>query len=509
MISSKVLATDPGYIPILIAVILVGWYVTSTTYSWQKLRHVPGPRLASFSYLWIANVDWTGRQYDEYREFGEKYGPLARIGPNDVISDDPEIIRRMSVTGGQFPRRSTWNQGMRFNPYHDVMFNIQDTLPHDKIKAKISPGYSGRETPGFEDIVDEQVTNLIRAMEKYYLNDPKDPNKKFVPMDLSKMLPLFTLDVISHLTLGKEFGCLEENRDIHHFYDTLEEFFPVMAVSTDVPWIRRILYSKLGLWLIGPRESDKKGLGKLMKMTNDHVRRRYQEDAPKQHDMLGSFKRHGLTQAECESELLFSFVAGSDTTATVLRLMMLYVIISPVVYQKLKAEVVSAVREGRVSHPITSTEAKRLPYLQAVIYEGMRMRPVANSLFPKEIPPGGDTINGHYLPAGTAIGMNLASMLRSKSTFGDDADLFRPERFLEANEEVCAERFRVVDLTFGSGRWMCSGKSIAWHELNKIPFELMREFDIQLIDHKLPPSRSHGFIVDGSWPVYVTRSAAS
>jgi len=102
----------------------------------------------------------------------------------------------------------------------------------------------------------------------------------------------------------------------------------------------------------------------------------------------------------------------------------------------------------------------------------MRIRPVTTATFSKVVPPGGDTINGYWVPGGTYIGPNLSSLLRSKALWGPDADLFRPERFLEANEAKRAEMQRNVDVNFGNGRWMCAGKAIALIELNKTIFEV-------------------------------------
>lgn len=102
----------------------------------------------------------------------------------------------------------------------------------------------------------------------------------------------------------------------------------------------------------------------------------------------------------------------------------------------------------------------------------MRIRPVATGTFGKEVPPEGDVINGYFVPGGTTIGPNLSSLMRSKALFGEDADIFRPERFLEADQTTRAEMQRNVELVFGYGRWMCAGKSIAWLELNKTLFEV-------------------------------------
>jgi hypothetical protein len=107
-----------------------------------------------------------------------------------------------------------------------------------------------------------------------------------------------------------------------------------------------------------------------------------------------------------------------------------------------------------------------------VIYEGLRMRSPAPGLYPKVVPQGGDVIKGKFIPAGTAIGMNTSALLRSTSLFGDDAEIFRPERFTEASEATRAEMERNVEMVFGHGRYMCAGKPVAMMELNKVYFEV-------------------------------------
>lgn len=74
--------------------------------------------------------------------------------------------------------------------------------------------------------------------------------------------------------------------------------------------------------------------------------------------------KHGLSQIECETEGLFMIIAGTETTASVIRSALIHAMTCPPVYQKLKDEINAAVHEGRASKPITSQEAKKLPYLQ-------------------------------------------------------------------------------------------------------------------------------------------------
>jgi cytochrome P450 len=102
------------------------------------------------------------------------------------------------------------------------------------------------------------------------------------------------------------------------------------------------------------------------------------------------------------------------------------------------------------------------------------MRPPVTLGVYKVIPPesGETTLCGVRLPVGTAVGFNAVAMLRRRDVFGKDSQLFRPERFLECDEQLKMTRIHTVELAFGYGRWMCAGKTLALIELNKIFFEV-------------------------------------
>ncbi|KAI1387746.1 cytochrome P450 [Hypoxylon trugodes] len=477
-----------------LALLIVGWYTISAVYSWYRLRHIPGPFLASFSYLWLARTGWNGTQLEDFEAAGRKYGSLFRIGPDIILTDDPELMKRMSSAKSKY-WKSEWYSGSRFNPYHPSMFTIPSPSIHDELKAKVIPGYSGRDTPNVEADVDIQVNSFVNLIRRKYISMPG--SGEYHPLDLARAISFFTLDVISRVALGKEFGCLETDSDCYQFYEAMGKAMPMVILSSDVPWIRNIIYSTIGLKLFGPKETDPTGLGKAMSLSKEAVRKLFESDIGKEQTMLGSFARYNLPRTQIEVEALFMFAAGSDTTAAAIRCTFLHLLSTPRVYYRLKDEVGLAVHDGRVSSPITNAEVKELPYLQAVIFEGLRMRPVVTSLMPKEVPHGGDTIDGKFIPEGTSIGVNFWPLLRSKARFGEDADLFRPERLTEADEETRLEMQRQVELAFGYGRWMCAGKPIAMMELNKIYFELFRHFDIQLVNPQKPlTTYSHGLFID-------------
>ncbi|KAJ0118711.1 cytochrome p450 [Diaporthe amygdali] len=464
-------------------------YLVTAIHSWYRLRHIPGPFFGRFSYLYLAYLQQSGRQYYIYRDELTKFGHLVRVGPNELTTDDPDVLRRLTSARAQYTR-DAWYTGGRWNPYTYSMFTTLDTRAHDDIKAKTAIGY-GDKNSALEPGVDAQITSFVGVVRNKYLNGAK-------LLDFGTLTSYFTMDVITKAGFGEAFGYLEKEEDLFDFLAGVRDNWQFMGITLDVPWLRDILYSSVFLKLLGPRMTDEKGLGKLMKVGHDVIEKRMAKPkSARVDDMLGSFLSHGLTQDQCENEALFMIVAGSETTASVIRVTVLHILSAPMVYHRLKNEVKEAIKDGRVSHqPIKIEEAKRLPYLQAVIYEGMRMRSPAPGLYPKVVPAGGDTLCGKFVPEGTAIGMNTSAMLASTRHFGEDANLFRPERFLEVDDTKRSEMQRNVELIFGNGRWMCAGRPVAFMELNKIFFELFRNFDLQLA-HPMTPWDS------ASWPVWV------
>lgn len=169
---------------------------------------------------------------------------------------------------------------------------------------------------------------------------------------------------------------------------------------------------------------------------------------------------------------MFPIVAGSDTTANAVKMTVSHIAANPRIASRLRNEIEAAISDGKVSSPVTNEEANKLPYLQAVIWEGLRVHPPFGGLIMKEVGAEGDTFDGKFLPAGTRIGHSTWAVTHETSVFGADANAFRPERWLEADEKARALMRRQTELVFGSGRWGCPGKTVAYIELNKVMVEV-------------------------------------
>jgi cytochrome P450 len=145
---------------------------------------------------------------------------------------------------------------------------------------------------------------------------------------------------------------------------------------------------------------------------------------------------------------------------------------NPQAYRALQDEIYEAEGRKDISEMVTEAETRNLPYLQAVIRESLRMYPPVTGLGFKQVPQGGDTLCGYFVPGGTQIGHNFYGLGRSKRVWGADADVFRPERWLVAEEDELKKMDAAVDLDFGHGKYSCLGKPIAMMELSKTIVEV-------------------------------------
>jgi cytochrome P450 len=302
----------------------------------------------------------------------------------------------------------------------------------------------------------------------------RDYVNKNEAMDFAKLAGYFTLDILTKIAFGQTLGFLTKNEDLYNYHKKSTEFYPLMELGSNHPTILNILNSKLVQMAAGPKAGDKVGLGAIIGVAHQAVAERFGPDAKLEDDMISSFVRHKMTQEECETESMLQILAGSDSTATALRTIFLYVLTNPLAHSKLLKEINTATDAGRISFPvITNNEAQALPYLQATIKEGLRIFMPLNGLAGRVSPsPDGVTVQGVFIPPGTEVGAAVYSMLHRKDIFGSDADTFRPERWLESEAETVKSYERVHDFVFGYGRSSCLGKGIALMELSKAIFEV-------------------------------------
>jgi len=324
-----------------------------------------------FSHLESTN-NGNSRNY----ELMVKLGSIARVGPNDLVTNSPDLLCHMSAVRSAYTRTPWYNRATRIEPGKDHVFSLLDEDAHTKRRQKMAAGFSGKENATLEPSIDFRVQQLVRLIRSKYVSSSSssDPSPLSKPVDLAMKIQYFTLDVISHIGFGQAFGDLEADADVHEYIAASEE------------GLRRLVYiCGLGLtpifqWppiahLLGPSEKDNSGHGKMMRTSRRLINERFdaqESGKEKGSDMMASFLQRGMSKEDIFTEAYLQILAGSDTTATAIRCLMLYITSHPRVYRILQAEIDGAVKSGLVQGEeiISEANASTLPYLQAVIREG-------------------------------------------------------------------------------------------------------------------------------------------
>lgn len=301
-------------------------------------------------------------------------------------------------------------------------------------------------------------------------------------MDMCDISRFFTMDVLSTVAFGRPFGFMAANEDLWDFSKMAAEFVPVLALQLNHAFFGSILTHPIIQALAAPKVTDKKGWGRALAFARQAVAERYGSNAKIKKDMLGSFVDKGLDQTQCEVESFLQILAGSDSTTDALRSTMFLLASNPGAYANLKAEVDTTANPDAASEEVIKyTDSLKLPYLKASIWEAIRLFPPLFGLKSKCAPQGGETFKGVYFPEGSEVCICDDALMRRPEVFGEDINLYRPERFLEGDDTLQMKRFRAVEVVFGSGRFLCLGRHIASMELNKAVFEVRRPFEYRLV----------------------------
>lgn len=164
----------------------------------------------------------------------------------------------------------------------------------------------------------------------------------------------------------------------------------------------------------------------------------------------------GMTDAELKIASSILMTAGSDTNATLLCGCLYYVLRDEKVWNHLSMEIRT---EYSQEADITFASLQKLPYLNAVIEETLRIYPVVPSTFPRRTASSGATIIDRFVPADYAIGVNGYAASRSETNFVLPDD-FCPERWL--GDPRFQRDQKKAHQPFSTGPRNCLGKNVAW-----------------------------------------------
>ena len=343
-----------------------------------------------------------------------------------------------------------------------------DSKTHSRMRKALAPSFTEGALRDQAPTIDRYASLLISKLRDTVASSP---GSKAAIIDAVDWMCFFTVDVIGDLALGESFQCLE-NAELHPWVKTLNNFLRGMVYAATARW-----YPLLETMLMKMLpESVMEMQRQHSQFANEKINKRLGLESQRK-DFMTPFleEKADMSLKEIQSNFAILIVAGADTTATALSGTLLYLVKNTSKLEKLKQEI----RSNFISaEEITVASTANLPYLGAVIDEGLRLsNPVPGGL-PRVVPKGGDHYGGQFVPEGVSISVRPYAMARSDENFKDAAS-FIPERWLERESGPYSGDKLVASQPFGIGHSNCLGRKLAWAEMRVVIARIMFEFDIE------------------------------
>ena len=268
----------------------------------------------------------------------------------------------------------------------------------------------------------------------------------------------YASDVVCQLGLGAPLGFVETGGDVNGILSSIHTYFYAAANLGYIPgrtkWVDNFVMRGLVRLFGSGKNSGSHGLSSWI-ISQITQRLRSEPDEKRPSDMLDHFlsmkdpegKTVGIPDVAVEAGNLLG--AGGDTTAAAIAVVLKYLLTHPEDYKRLQQEVDKAYTDhhlgGESDEHLSYEIASRLPFLSACIKEGTRLVPSILWQLPRECPKEGITIAGHFIPPRATLSMSPIAQNRCKAVFGDDANEWRPERFIIGDGGMPAEYVRNIE----------------------------------------------------------------
>ncbi|MCJ1400938.1 hypothetical protein MMC11_004149 [Xylographa trunciseda] len=337
---------------------------------------------------------------------------------------------------------------------------VRDPVLHSQKRKSLAHAFSAKALREQEGVVLRYVdTWLTRLGERARRGDM---------VNLVEWYNWLTFDIIGDLAFGEPFGAVEEARP--NFWISLIGETTFAGSLQDVN--RRLPLMKLITPWIIPNDSaamrkkhfelSLEKMRKRMKADNTH------EDFFKH--ML-SEKNSVVNEATLLAEAHTLIVAGSETTATFLAGVTFHLLHNRSTFDKL----INEIRTTFVSSSdITADSTAHLPYLHAVIEEGLRIYPPVAFGLPRV--SHGANVDGYYVPRGTIVSTQFYCTTRDPR-YWTAPESFVPERWLEGSGYTDSKE---ASKPFSLGPRACLGINLAYLEMRIILAKMVWQFDLQV-----------------------------
>ncbi|GLA36609.1 hypothetical protein AnigIFM63309_002930 [Aspergillus niger] len=362
---------------------------------------------------------------------------------------------------------------------------LSEGSAHKKQRRALTPSFNVRHIRALYGLMWEKTGLLMDELQK-----EMDANEGCVEM--SVWASRLTLDIIGPAAMGRDFRSLHnpENKVADSFLAILEptrEKIAFLAVNVLLPqWFARKLPWRLNKVI--DTET-----GYLRDLCKDIVAEKRAAilgtkatAAELEADILGTMMLGGdFSDDELVDQMLTFLAAGHETTASAFTWACYLLTLHPTYQPLLRDEIRS--RIPTASSPITHADLESLPLLNGIVQEVLRLYPTVPLTLRESIRD--TTVANTAIPKGTRLLLCPYAINRSPEFWGEDADMFRPERWVDTDKEGNqivnghgGAGTNYAQITFLHGQRACIGKDFAKAELRCALAGVLGRYEVEMKD---------------------------
>ncbi|CAH7232966.1 cytochrome P450 [Vibrio crassostreae] len=427
----------------------------------QKIEQLPMPPKSGFlghvSYLKKPNV------HQQMLSWVNEYGAYFRLklGMKDVmvLSEPSQIKAILKSRPDDFRRLKSIESVFEEAGLNGIFSAEGDRWKHQRKLTE--PMFQPSHLKHFYPKLSVITERLRKHFEKL--------SESETVVDLVSEFKKYTVDVTSLLAFGEDFNSIEQSDT--PLGESLRHVFPVISQRSKSP---------IPLWRFFKTKKDTQfdasleEIGHFVSTCIDKQRTRLAEcpelrESPEnmlQIMLLEQELDTSLTDRDILANAITLLLAGEDTTANTLAWMAFLVSGNQGSEQALQSELADLGEASVLEWPIP-----RVPYMTAIMYEAMRLKPVAPQLY---LEPTKDTyLGGFEIKKGTPVFVILHAN-------GFDPDLFEDPMSFDPNRWINKKGASFSNLQpFGGGARLCPGRSLAIMEIKLAFHSLFNEFTLE------------------------------
>lgn len=450
--------------------IFLGHRITTWVYNlcFHPLADFPGPLLGRASLLWRFIHTSTGNIHLSTADLHQKYGPIVRISPNELSFGSVESWK--AIYGHPTPQKPMPTKAAFYEVFsagfrRRCIGSERDPHKHSQMRKMLSPAFSQRALLEQESIIGGIVDKFIQI-----IGEKAGPGSN--GLNMTKWFEMGSFDILGEMAFGESFHSLENGKP-HFWGDLIVEHLYLITLADN---LRRIgIIATLFKHLVPS--------ALLVQNQNSRYSRNQVEkclaSASSRKDfvtLLAQKVREGEVDKEEMAAHVSTFaIAGGETVATFLAATTCFLLQHPDKLERL----VSEIRGAFASYEeINAQAAQNLPYLQAIINEGLRLCPPGSQGSPRVSP--GFEIHGRFIPAGVDIYTSPWTTAHDPKYFAEPMH-YQPERWLNADSTDVKE----ASQPFLLGPRACIGRSFAYMEMNLFLTKMLWKYDLELMNKDL------------------------